>query len=60
MKSNFIGLRLCFVDGCLTPSDYEFTDVKNKTTIRLGYTCDKHFDKVKKMLEEKHDTKYKA
>ena len=65
MKSKELKWWICLGEDCTHRSDYLFTDVKQLqdgqwVPITLGYSCDSHFEEVKKMLEEQHDTKYKA
>ena len=57
MKLKRIYPTLCKHGSCLDEANHEFTDVKDGKTITLAYSCSKHVEEVRELLEDIHKTK---
>ncbi len=57
MKLKRIYPTLCKHGSCLDEANHEFTDVKDGKTITLAYSCSKHVEDVRELLEDIHKTK---
>ena len=51
MKVDKLYPNICKHGSCLDLADYEFTDVKDGKTITLAYSCSKHVEDVRELLE---------
>ena len=51
MKVDKLYPNICKHGSCLDEANHEFTDVKDGKTITLAYSCSKHVEDVRELLE---------